>query len=134
MIDALIQGRLYGRPKSRTTKSGSAYTTAKLRTSMANGEAAFVNVISFSDAAVSALLALDDGDCVAIAGELKVGTYTDKDGTARPSLDLTAHSVLTEYHVSRKRKAVTGGVQTTLQCRQWANGTDQVLLESHQIR
>jgi hypothetical protein len=34
--------------------------------------------------------------------------FTDKHGAARPSLDLLAHSVLTEYHVARKRKAVRG--------------------------
>lgn len=107
MIDALIAGRLHGKPMSRTSKSGNEYTTAKLRAPMANGETVYVNVIGFSDAAVNALLALDDGDSVAIAGELKVSTYTDKEGTAKPSLDLTAHAVLTEYHVTRKRRAVT---------------------------
>lgn len=107
MIDALIQGRLYGQPQSRTSKNGNAFATAKVRTPMANGEASFVNVIAFSDAAITALLALSEGDSVAIAGELKVSVYTDREGAAKPSLDLTAHAVLTEYHVSRKRKAVT---------------------------
>jgi single-stranded DNA-binding protein len=106
MIDALIAGRLYGTPQSRTSKNGNAFATAKVRTPMANGESCFVNVVAFSDSARTALLALAEGDSVAIAGELKVGTYTDKDGAARPSLDLTAHAVLTEYHVQRKRKAI----------------------------
>jgi len=107
MIDAIIAGRLYGNPQSRTSKNGNAFAIAKVRTPMTNGESAFVNVIAFSDTAKTALLALSEGDSVAIAGELKVSTYTDKEGTARPSLDLTAHAVLTEYHVVRKRKAVT---------------------------
>lgn len=63
-------------------------------------------MIAFSDTAIPALLALAEGDSVAIAGELKVSTYTDKDGAARPSLDLTAHAVLTPYAVSRKRQSV----------------------------
>jgi single-stranded DNA-binding protein len=107
MIDALIAGRLYGKPQARTSKAGNAFATAKVRTPMANGESAFVNVIAFSDSTRAALLALGEGDSVAIAGELKVGTYTDKEGAARPSLDLTAFVVTTEYHVARKRKAVT---------------------------
>ena len=106
MIDALIAGRLYGKPQSRTSKSGNSYTTAKVRTPMANGEASFVNVIAFSDTAITALLALSEGDSVAIAGELKVSVFTDKNGAARPSLDLTAHAVLTPYQVTRKRQVL----------------------------
>ena len=108
MIDALIQGRLFGNPQSRTSQNGNPFVTAKLRTPMANGESAFVHVIAFSSDAKAALLALQDGDSAALAGELKVSVYTDKNADARPSLDLTAHAVLTEYHVQRKRKAVAG--------------------------
>lgn len=106
MIDALIAGRLYGTPQSRTSKSDNTFVTAKIRTPMANGESAFINVVAFSEPTIAALMALGDGDSLAIAGELKVSAYSAKDGTARPSLDLTAHSVLTEYHVTRKRRAV----------------------------
>jgi single-stranded DNA-binding protein len=107
MIDALIAGRLFGKPQARTSKSGNSFATAKVRTPMPNGESTFVNVIAFSNTAKAALLALGDGDSVAIAGELKVSIYTGQDGVAKPSFDLVAHAVLTEYHVSRKRKAMT---------------------------
>ena len=106
MIDALIAGRLYGKPQSRTSKSGSAFAPAKVRTPMTNGESSFVNVIALSETAMTALLALGEGDNVAIAGELKVSVYTDREGTAKPSLDLTAHAVLSEYHVTRRRQAM----------------------------
>jgi single-stranded DNA-binding protein len=108
VIDALIQGRLFGNPQSRMSQNGNPFVTAKLRTPMANGESAFVNVIVFSKGAMAALLALQEGDSAALAGELKVSVYSDKNGEARPSLDLTAHAVLTEYHVQRKRKVVAG--------------------------
>jgi len=107
MIDALICGKLYGEPRSRMTKDGRTYATAKVRTPMASGESVFVNVVAFCDTAVTALLALQDGDSIALSGELKVGTYADKEGNARPSVDLIAHAVLTEYHVLRRRKAIT---------------------------
>jgi single-stranded DNA-binding protein len=106
VIDALIAGRIYGTPQGRTSKNGNPFVTTKVRTPMANGESSFVNVIAFSDSAMAALLALMDGDSIAIAGELKVTAYSNKDGEPRPGLDLTAHSVLTPYHVARKRKAV----------------------------
>jgi single-stranded DNA-binding protein len=108
MIDALIAGRLHGKVQRRTSKNDHGYTTAKVRTAMTNGESAFVNVIAFSESAMTVLLALDEGDSIALAGELTVSTYTAKNGEVRPSLNLTAHAALTEYHVTRKRQAVRG--------------------------
>jgi single-stranded DNA-binding protein len=107
MIDALIAGRIYGTPVERTSQSGSRYVVAKVRAPMANGETTFATVIAFNDLAKAALLALAEGDSVAISGELKVSAFADKSGAPKPSLDLVAHSVLTEYHVQRKRKAVS---------------------------
>jgi hypothetical protein len=106
VIDALLQGRLYGVPAERTDKHGKRYVTCKVRVSTRDGLAVFVNVIAFASPAVRALLALTDGDAVALAGELTPDAYAAKDGTVRPSLDLLAHAVLTEYHVARKRHAV----------------------------
>jgi len=105
MIDALISGKLMGTPSQRTSKNGNAFTVAKVR--VPTGEdSVFCNVICFSDSAQAALLALGDGDAVALAGSLKVGTWQAKDGTHRPSLDMTASQVLTAYHVTKKRKAM----------------------------
>jgi len=106
MIDGLIGGTVYGAPQSRTAQNGSAFVTAKVRAATGDGEALFVNVITFSDSAGTALLALAEGDSVALAGALTPKAWTDKHGEARPALDMVAHSVLTAYHVQRKRKAV----------------------------
>lgn len=65
-----------------------------------------VNVIAFSPAACEALLALDEGDAVALVGTLTPKAWIDKDGTPRPALDLVASQVLSDYHVTRKRKAL----------------------------
>ena len=104
MIDALIAGKLFGQPQERTGKTGQPYVTAKVRAADGQGETHFVNAIAFGGAAREALLALGDG--VALSGTLTPKIWTDNRGTARPSLDLQAHAVLTEYHVSRKRKSV----------------------------
>jgi single-stranded DNA-binding protein len=106
MIDALIGGKLYGQPAERTSKNGKPFATAKVRATTVSGESLFVNVIAFASSAVEALLALQDGDSVALSGELTPRVYTDKQGEARPTLDLMAHAVLTAYSVSRKRQAV----------------------------
>lgn len=106
VIDGLIAGRLYGAPTARTTKAGKAFCTGKLRVTTGNGESVFVSVIAFSTHAVAGLLALSDGDAVALAGALTASAFVDKAGAARPSLDLVAHAVLTPYSVGRKRAAM----------------------------
>lgn len=104
MIDALVNGRLYAAPKSGTAKNGNPYATAKLLVPLAD-ERAFCNVIAFDRKAVDALLVLAEGDSVSIAGELRPKIYNGNDGP-RVSLDMTAHAVLTVYHVRRKRQAI----------------------------
>lgn len=105
MIDALIQGRVHGKPQDRTGASGKAFTVAKLRAADANGEALFVDVVAFSNTARAALLALDEGESAAIAGPITVRVWIDKEGNPHPSLSVVAHHVTTPYHVRRKRQA-----------------------------
>ncbi|SOY48372.1 single-stranded DNA-binding protein [Cupriavidus taiwanensis] len=106
MIDGLIGGKVFGKPGERTGQSGKRFVTAKVRAAGGDGESLFVNVIAFSDSARAALLALDDGDSVALSGSLTPKVWTDKNGETRPALDMVAHAVLTAYHVKRKRQAV----------------------------
>lgn len=51
-------------------------------------------------------LGLGEGDAVALSGPLTPKAWLDKEGAARPALDLVASHVLTAYHVTRKRKAL----------------------------
>ena len=112
MIDGLIAGKLYGAPQQRTDRSGKPFAVAKVRCAAGDGESLFVNVIAFDANTCTALLALGDGDSVALAGMLTPKVWTDREGNARPALDIVAAQVLTAYHVTRKRKAVaTGGHQ-----------------------
>jgi hypothetical protein len=106
MIDALIQGKIYGQPQQRTAKTGKPFAVAKMRVAQGDGESLFVSVIAFDAAPCAALLALSEGDSVAMAGALTAKVWVDKQGQPKPALDLIAHQVLTPYHVTRKRKAV----------------------------
>ena len=106
MIDALISGRLYAAANERTSANGNPFVTAKVTATAGSGESLFVNVIAFSQSTRTALLALDAGDSVALSGTLTPKVWTDRHGDAKPALDMTAHAVLTAYHVTRKRKAV----------------------------
>ena len=107
MIDAILSGRIYGTPAEKTSgKTGKRFVTAKVRTAAGDGESLFVHVIAFDDRVCAGLLALGDGDSVSLSGALTPKVWVDKNGQARPALDLVAHGLLTSYHVTRKRKAM----------------------------
>ncbi|MBN3850146.1 single-stranded DNA-binding protein [Paraburkholderia sp. Ac-20342] len=106
MIDGLVGGKVYGKPAERAGQNGKSFVTAKVRATMGDGDALFVNVIAFSTTVQQALMALDDGDSVALSGVLTPKVWTDKNGEARPALDMVAHGVLTAYHVQRRRRAM----------------------------
>ena len=94
MIDGLVAGRLYGEAERRTDKAGKAYSLAKVRAAAAEGEVLFVNVIAFDDDLCTSLHRLRDGDSVALSGSLNPRVWTDKQGNARPALDMVAHRLI----------------------------------------
>ena len=49
---------------------------------------------------------------LALAGALKAGAWIDRNGNARPSLDLVAAQVLAVYGLAKKRKAATDAGNT----------------------
>lgn len=106
MIESLLSGKLYGQATQKTSRNGKQFTIAKVRVHTTGDETIFCNVIAFSDPAQAALLALGDGDAVALAGTLKPGVWVDRQGLARPTLDMVAAQVLTAYHLKRRRAAV----------------------------
>ncbi|RUP23710.1 MAG: single-stranded DNA-binding protein [Curvibacter sp.] len=108
MIDGLICGRLHGAPESRIDRHKQTFAVARVRAASSEGENLFVNVIAFDNAVVDGLLALGDGDSVALSGSLTPRVWTDKQGHHRPSLDMVAHQVLTAYHVQHRRALATG--------------------------
>jgi single-stranded DNA-binding protein len=95
MIDGLIAGRLMGDASRRVDKTGRDYTVARVLARNKTDEEFIVNVIAFDDVPCRALMALADGDAVCLAGSLTPKVWTDKQGNARPSLDLVATRVLT---------------------------------------
>lgn len=94
MIDALVAGRLYGNAEERKGQADSVYVTCKVRAATDDGEPIFCNVIAFNDTVRDALLALSDGDSIALSGALTPKVWTDKQGNTRPALDLIAHAVI----------------------------------------
>jgi single-stranded DNA-binding protein len=94
MIEALISGKMQGQPSEKMATTGKPFVTAKVRVHAGDADV-FVNVIAFSESACAALLALQSGDAVSLAGSLTPKAWTDREGVVRPALDLVASQVLT---------------------------------------
>lgn len=105
MIEGLVTGTLIGLAEQRQGKSDTTFVLAKVKAAPGEGESLIVNVIAFAPEACAALLALDEGDTLAVAGALTPKVWTDKQGNTRPALDMVASQVLTVYQVDRKRAA-----------------------------
>lgn len=104
MIRALVTGELVANPQERTGKTGKAFALARVSVPQGEEGRIFCSVIAFHDDAVARLLQLKAGASLALAGTLKVSTWTAKDGTARPALDLMADEVASTTPRPRKRK------------------------------
>jgi len=108
MIEGLITGTLVGLAEQRQGKNDTSFVLAKVKAVPGEGESLIVNVIAFAAEACAALLALDEGDTVAVSGALSPKVWTDKQGNTRPALDMVASQVQTVYHVERKRATLGG--------------------------
>ena len=99
----LITGRLIAEPEQRTG-ANKAFTLAKVSAATDDGDV-LTSVIAFGVAAEQ-LGALSKGDTVALNGRAKLSTWTARDGAFKAGLSVTAESVLTVYHLRRKRQAM----------------------------
>lgn len=106
MIEGLIAGTLVGLAETRQGKNDTRFALAKVKAIAGDGESLMVNVIAFATEASAALMALDDGDAVALAGALTPKVWTDKQGNTRPALDMVATQVLTVYHAQKKQSEI----------------------------
>lgn len=108
MIDGLIAGRLMGDASRRVDKAGRTYLVARVLARNKADEEFIVNVIAFDEAPCAALLALRDGQALALSGALTPKVWTDKQGIARPSLDLVAAQVMTAQDSGKTLAASDG--------------------------
>jgi single-stranded DNA-binding protein len=108
MIEGLIAGTLVGLAETRQGKNETRFALGKVKATAGDGESLMVNVIAFSTEAMAALMALDDGDAVALSGALTPKVWTDKQGNTRPALDMIASNILTVFHANQKRATLAG--------------------------
>ena len=70
MLEGLVAGTLVGLAETRQGKNGSTFALAKVKAQCGDGESLIVNVIAFAAEASATLLALNDGEAVALTGSL----------------------------------------------------------------
>jgi single-stranded DNA-binding protein len=106
-IDVLLSGRMAKPAEQRTARTGSTYALAQVIVPTEGEESVLCSCIAFSRSAVEALLALDRGEAVSLAGKAKMNVW-ERDGETKVGLNITVDAVLTPYHVQRKRRAAQG--------------------------
>jgi single-stranded DNA-binding protein len=105
VIDGLVSGKLVGDAEMREGKNASKFAVAKVKAIAGDGEPVVVNVIAFAPESCAALMALEDGDSVALAGSLTPKVWSDKQGNTKPALDMVATNVMTAYQIGQKQDA-----------------------------
>jgi single-stranded DNA-binding protein len=115
MISILVSGTLINKPVERTSKgTARKFVTAQIR-SASDGDSFVVSVIAFNGDVCNALLALDKGDDVCIAGSGKPTTWTGKDGAPAYGLSIIAQQLMSQYGLrEKKRKSVDASRETYL--------------------
>jgi single-stranded DNA-binding protein len=105
MIDALIAGRLRGAVTVRQSSNGNTFATWRIAAPGKDGESLLCSCITFSQKAIAAMQALDDGDSVAVSGEASISVWADAQKGQCHGLNVQVYAVMSAYHMGRKRKA-----------------------------
>lgn len=109
MIDALITGKLHAPASKLTSKAGNPFVKVRLIVHSADGGSLFVGLVAFDDTVQGELMAMSQGDSVAVAATLTPRAYIDRNGEAAPAMEGIAHHVTSPYHIRKKRKAMPTG-------------------------
>lgn len=110
MIHLHASGHLIQDPQTRSTKAGGSFVTGLVSVDD------IVIAIAAFDAEISAILAqCRKGDGVSIAGKAVLGIFAGKDGTTKPSVQVTINRILvaTGEALAKPRKP-RGGAKTGL--------------------
>lgn len=96
---AVIMGRLVTTPELKHTQDGIAHTTFSLavdRSFKKEGEdrqADFIDVSAWRGTAEFVCKYFKKGELVAVQGEIRTRTYTDKDGNRRKAFEIAAEQI-----------------------------------------
>lgn len=104
MIEALVSGKVLAKPTQKEGKN-KPFVLARVTAQSHTDDSVTVSVIAFNEDAQEALLKLDKGDLVSIAGKATPKLWEDPKGAKHSSLDLVANKVLTVFDATNSQKA-----------------------------
>lgn len=116
MNRVMLIGRLTAKPELRYTGSNVPYARFSLAVNRTfnnqNGEREtdFINIIIWRKQAENVCNFLDKGSLVSVEGRIQTGSFTDKDGNKRYSMDVVADNVQFLESKSQSQKRVQEGV------------------------
>ena len=111
MNKVVLVGRLTAKPELRYTASNTAYTRFSVAVNRnftnADGkrEADFINVVAWRKQAETISKYFDKGNLIALEGRLQTGSYDDKDGNKRYTVDVALDNF--EFVESKNARAAS---------------------------
>ena len=112
MNKVVLVGRLTAKPELRYTASNTAYTrfSVAVNRSFTNADgkrdADFINVVAWRKQAETISKFFDKGNLIALEGRLQTGSYDDKDGNKRYTVDVALDNF--EFVESKSARAASG--------------------------
>jgi len=138
MNSLILIGRLTRDPELRSTQSGKKVTYINVAVSRpfknANGDydTDFINVTLYQFQAENASVYCHKGDLVAIKGRIQTGSYTDKEGNKKYTMDIIADRI-TFLNSKSKEHNVENDIETTKQEDPYASMGDEVRLDDSDL-
>ena len=117
MNKVLLLGRLTAKPELRYTAQNTAYTRFSVAVNRnftgpdGKREADFINVVAWRKQAETVAKYFDKGNLIAIEGRLQTGSYDDKDGNKRYTVDVALDSF--EFVESKAQRMANQEANTT---------------------
>ena len=114
MNKVVLVGRLTAKPELRYTASNTAYTrfSVAVNRPFANADgkrdADFINVVAWRKQAETISKFFDKGNLIALEGRLQTGSYDDKDGNKRYTVDVALDNF--EFVESKNARAASSEV------------------------
>ena len=134
MKKVVLVGRLTAKPELRYTPQNTAFTrfTVAVNRSFTNSEgkrdADFINVVAWRKQAETISKYFDKGNLIALEGRLQTGSYDDKDGNKRYTVDVALDNF--EFVESKaQREASTNSSNETPYDYQEASAPSEVNVE-----
>ena len=117
MNKVVLVGRLTAKPELRYTPQNTAYTRFTVAVNRnftaADGkrEADFINVVAWRKQAENISKYFDKGNLISLEGRLQTGSYDDKDGNKRYTVDVALDNF--EFVESKAQREASSNSETT---------------------